>query len=64
MLLRTRKPWKYFRVRLNLKARGPDLIIHEGTSHEELNRLFQEALSGLNAKHRRQSNRLDAGDGL
>ena len=64
IVIRTREPWKYYRVQLNLKATGPDLIIQEGTNPEELSKRFQEALSDLNDKKKRQSNKLDAGDGL
>jgi len=53
MVIRTREPWKYYRVQLNLKATGPDLIIQEGTDPEELSELFQEALSALNDKQER-----------
>ena len=53
MVIRTREPWKYYRVQLNLKATGPDLIIQEGTDPEELSELFQEALSALNDQKKR-----------
>lgn len=53
MVIRTREPWKYYRVQLNLKDTGPDLIIQEGTDPEELSELFQEALSALNGKQKR-----------
>ena len=64
MVIRTREPWEYYRVQLNLKATGPDLIIQEGTNSEEVSKRFQEALSDLNDKKKRQSNKPDAGDGL
>ncbi|MCD4672042.1 MAG: hypothetical protein K8R77_05195 [Anaerolineaceae bacterium] len=53
MVIRTREPWKYYRVQLNLKATGPDLILQEGTNPEELSERFQEALSALNDKKNR-----------
>ena len=57
MVIRTRDPRKYYRVQLNLKATGPDLIIQEETDPEELSKRFQEALSELNGKKKRQSNK-------
>ncbi len=54
MVIRAREPWKYYRVQLNLKDTGPDLIIQEGTNPDELSELFQEALSALNDKKKRE----------
>ena len=50
MVIRTRKPWRYYRVQLNLKAMGPDLIMQQETKPEELEKLFEEALSELRNK--------------
>jgi hypothetical protein len=50
MVLRTRKPWKYYRVQLNLEATGPDLIMQFGTKPAELKERFQEALSEIEQK--------------
>ena len=50
MVLRTRKPWKYYRVELNLLATGPGLIMRQGTKSEELRKRFQEALSEIEQK--------------
>jgi hypothetical protein len=56
MVIRTREPWKYYRVQLNLKATGPDLIMQQGTKADELRKRFQEALSELNEKTKGESN--------
>ena len=50
MVIRTRKPSKYYRVQLNLKGAGPDLIMQQDTKSEELERLFQEALANIRQK--------------
>ena len=62
MVIRTREPWKYYAVQLNLKATGPDLIMQQGTEPDELRKRFQEALSELNDKKKRQSNKAIDGD--
>jgi hypothetical protein len=56
MVIRTRKPWKYYRLALNLRDTGPDLTIPEWTKLDDLRTVIQNALSELDKAKITQSN--------
>jgi len=47
MVVRTREPWIYYRLSLNMKDTGPDLEITKDTDQDNLRRIFQSVLSEL-----------------
>ena len=47
MVLRTRKPQRYYEVKRNGTGTGPDLIVAQGTDPTALRKQFQEALAEI-----------------
>ena len=59
MVIRTQYPLKYYHIKLNLLATGPDLVIPKGTNLEDLRKCLRDALSELTREKGKQSNHDD-----